>query len=75
MFYEQAVYGRGTKILAVYGRGTAYLRLIDSKMVIAMLTLLFNSLAGNNLSTVQRTVAKEDKNGFLRPSCNTSSGA
>ena len=35
----------------------AYLRMIDSKMVIAILALLFNDWAGDNGGAVQRTEA------------------
>ena len=43
----------------------AYLRLRDSKMVIAMLGLLYKDQKGGNISTVQRTGANEGENGFL----------
>ena len=35
-------------------------------MVIAMLAILYNVIAENKVSTVQRTEAKENKNVFLR---------
>ena len=43
----------------------AYLRLIDSNMVRAMLALLINNREIDNVSTVQRIETKEGENGFL----------
>ena len=37
----------------------AYLKLMNSKMVLAKLVLLFNDWKRDNVSTVQRTKAKE----------------
>ena len=56
--------------LSEYKRGyknvkRLFLRLIDSKMLIAILDLLFNDQEKANVSTVQRTNTKENKNGFL----------
>ena len=63
---EQAVCERSYK-----NRKTAYLRLMDSNMVIAMLDLLLKGKAEDNVSTVQRSEAKENENGFLVLSCDT----
>ena len=38
----------------------------ESKLVIVMLALLFYSRSGDSGSTIQRTKAKDDENGFLR---------
>ena len=56
LFYEQAVCKRGTIT------EKAYLRSMGCKMVITMLALLYNGRVRDDVSTVQRT---EAKNGFL----------
>ena len=42
-----------------------YMKFVDSKMVIAILALLFNGRVKEDISTFQRTKAKENENGFL----------
>ena len=54
VFYKQAVYEKGTKI------GKRLFEIVDCKMVIAMLSLLFNDSKGDNISTVQKTDAKKE---------------
>ena len=39
--------------------------MMDSKMVVAILALLFNSRTGNTVSMVQRIEAKETEKGSL----------
>ena len=45
--------------------------MVDSQMVIAILALVLNDRAGNNICTVQRTEAKESENSFLWLSCDS----
>ena len=58
LYYEQAVYERGTRTKMAQ-------LMMNSKIVITMLALLFNDSAGDNISVVQGTETKESKNGFL----------
>ena len=68
LYYEQTVYGKGTKWQ------TFYLEMIDDKMIMAMLTLLFNGRAGDNISNVKKQRQKMVDNGFLRLSCDMPQG-
>ena len=62
LVYEQAVCGRDKKWKK------ALLMMLNSKMVLAMLGLLYNGEAGDNISIIQRSEAKESRNGFLEHS-------
>ena len=64
LFYEQTVCRRGTKM----EKGSLD---DESKMMIAMLAVLFNTKAGDNICIVQRTEVKDGNNGFLGLSCDT----
>ena len=54
-------YVKGVKI-----EKKSFLRLMDSKLAISKLALLFSDQYRDNISTVQRTKTKEREIGFLR---------
>ena len=60
IFYEQTVHRRYVKT----GKSLLY-----CKIVVAVLALLFNDRAGDDIFTVQRTESEENKKGFLNMSC------
>ena len=53
----------------VHYRKKACLMMVDSKMVISKLVLLFNGRRRDNVSTIQTRGAKEGENGFPRLTC------
>ena len=66
IFYDQAVYERGYK-----NGKKSYLRLMDSKMITAMVALLFNDWERDKVFSVQKTKAKENENGILGTLCDS----